>query len=68
MLSIAGMAVILLGTGCRAKPLSFSGNSASAPPVVNVTPPTNGAAPAAHAPDPLADDLDAAIKDLNAIE
>lgn len=56
------LALTLLGAGCRKAPAPSS------------SPPVPPAAPAANAPaaptslDPLADDLDAAIDDLEAIE
>ncbi|MDO8622433.1 MAG: hypothetical protein Q7R80_04340 [bacterium] len=58
MVGIALMSVLLLGAGCRAKsPASPVGSGAGAPPANGVP-----------SSDPLADDLDAAIEDLEAME
>ncbi|MDP3771002.1 MAG: hypothetical protein Q8R16_01745 [bacterium] len=57
LLLLASLA--LLGAGCRPQPPASSVNS-TAQPTVNATP--------SPASDPLADDLDAAIEDLEAIE
>ncbi|MBI4449438.1 hypothetical protein HY634_00075 [Candidatus Uhrbacteria bacterium] len=58
ILSIAVVAVLLLGAGCRAKPPALPVGSGAGAPSANGAP----------ASDPLADDLDAAIEDLNAME
>jgi len=61
MLSTAAIAVSLLGVGCRSAPHVNMPAAVPPPPVVNaVTPPTPV--------EPLTDDLDAAIEDLEAIE
>ena len=52
------MGLVFLGAGCRPQPPASPVNSGAGAPPANTAP----------APDPLADDLDAAIEDLNAIE
>ena len=59
MIVIVVLGLALLGAGCRPQPPASPSNATSAQPT-NTVP--------ASASDPLADDLDAAIEDLNAIE